>query len=143
MSVQIGTNTHKVEIDFVEVTGPGPREGDLRLVVSAQHADFSGRADAWVTAESWADFLRQLHALERTRRGAAVLEGIDPRELALIMEATDRAGHMSIRGSLGVRGLRELRFDFSAMPFDPSELPQILKRLSAFAANEVNLGESP
>ena len=42
-----------------------------------------------------------------------------------------------------VRGVRQLRCEFSALPFDPSELPQILKRLSAFASNEINLGESP
>src|SRR5688572_15366390 len=134
MSARIGTSTDKIEIECAEILGAdSPAHGDLLLLVSVQSGEFSGRVDTWVDQASWSDFLRQLQELEQRRQGSATLESISPGELCLTVKSTDRTGHMAIHGLIGVRGAtRELRLEFSPIPFEPSELAELLREISKF-----------
>jgi hypothetical protein len=67
-----------------------------------------------------------LVALERDRRGEALLEAVLPEELRLVVRSVDSCGHMTVEGSTGYEVQREhcrpwhsVDFGFE---FDPSQL---------------------
>lgn len=126
----------ELTVGSVEPDTPGYSSGgDVLVVARIRCLGFRGETDAWILQEAWEGFLSQLTALERERRGEAVLESISPGELRLRIFASDRAGHIAVEGSVGVRGVhQELRLDFSPMAVDPSQLPALLAELTSTRA---------
>ena len=124
----------EIAVAHVETPQPGAEEdgGDVLVIARVRCLGFAGETDAWVARPAWDAFLGALAALERGRQGEAVLEGMSPDELRLRVHAIDRAGHLAAEGFLGVRGVRnELRLEFSAIEFDPTQLPALVAELSA------------
>ena len=121
-----------VEIDLVrQETDDVPSRGDGYVTIVASSAGFAGHNDLWVLAASLHSFGRDLIALERDRRGDAVLESISPDELKLRIRSVDRRGHMAIEGSTGYHVHRAgsqiwhaVHFGFE---FDPSQLVVAVK----------------
>ena len=74
----------------------------------------------------WQHFLRQLEQLEDRRDGEAVVESMSPEDLRLRIFVTDPAGHVAIEGQARTRSVRDLRWQFGAIPFDPTLLPPLL-----------------
>jgi hypothetical protein len=114
--------------DYISVDRIDPIEEDIRVAVEVRSRGFTGRIDTWILRQAWIDFCAGLGLLEERRQGEATVESISPKELALTVRATDRAGHMAIEGSIGYRGTRgQTLLSFSAMSFDPSTLPALLR----------------
>ena len=107
-----------------------PRERgdyDYRLTVHLEVDDFRGTTSAWIVDEAWQAFLRDLRALEATRRGSAILQAMSSDELRIEFRATDRAGHMAFEGWVGDLGpVHTIKLQFSPVSFDPTELPRIV-----------------
>ena len=70
----------------------------ISVVASVTDGAFSGaNPSVWIAVESLDSFLSELRSLERTRRGSARLEGMSPKELDLVIESVDGAGHCHLR----------------------------------------------
>lgn len=123
-----------LEIEAAQWSAP-PIPGadhDLLLIVHVEAHGFAGTTDVWIDRQAWHDFLRALSDLDRARRGSATLES--PGELELTFESTDRAGHMAVRGLVGVRsGHHSVALTFSRIRFDPTFLPSVLAQLRKLA----------
>jgi hypothetical protein len=117
------------ESDFyVSIERAAPSNADVLVFVKARCPGFSGEIDTWIAREAWVGFCEQLAALNEHRQGQATVESISPNELRLVVRSTDRLGHMGVEGELGYRGVHgETSLRFSAMAFDPSMLPQLLR----------------
>ena len=64
----------------------------------------------------------------------AKLDSMSPGELSLVVRSLDRAGHMGVEGSLGVRTFEaEAALRFSVLSFDPSQLPPLARAARALA----------
>jgi len=118
--------------DFVEIdlatqeTADLPSRGDAALTIRVSSAGFAGHNRLWVFASALRSFCQSLIALERDRRGEAVLESMAPDALRLVIRSVDSCGHMAVEGSTGHAMLREhshawhsVAFGFA---FDPSQL---------------------
>jgi len=100
--------------------------------------DFVAAVDTWIVAAAWDAFIAQVVQLERTRRGEAVLEGVPTHELHLRIAAIDRAGHMSVAGTLrtfyaagaGSHRPSSVTLEFGDVEFDPTLLPVLIRELS-------------
>lgn len=110
---------------------PGtPAEKDLLLNVRVKVRGYSAADQAWVVVNDWCGFLSELRALERLRHGHATLHGASPRNLELMIKATDHAGHMAVWGFLGRDTpdgfAQKLEFGFA---FDAGMLPTVVREL--------------
>lgn len=118
--------------DFVEIelatqeTADLPSQGDAYLTVRVSSRGFTGHNDLWVLAAALRSFCQSLVALERDRRGEAVLDSVSPDELRIVVRSIDSRGHMAVEGSTGYRVQRDnsrpwhsVTFGFE---FDPSQL---------------------
>ena len=116
-----------LELDLAESeTADLPSKGDAYLTVRVSADGFSGHNDLWVLAPALRSFCKGLVALERDRRGEAVLESVLPEELRILVRSVDSCGHMLVEGSTGYQVQREnsrpwhsVAFGFE---FDPSQL---------------------
>ena len=133
MILQGEQSSVEIAVAHVEEPVPGASAGgDVLVIARVRCLGFTGETDAWVPRPAWQAFVRALVELERRRQGEAVLEGVSPGELRLRFHAVDRAGHLAVEGTIGVRGVaNELRLDFSPIPFDPTQLPALVAELSA------------
>ncbi len=122
--------------DFVEIglvtkeTDDLPSRGDAYLTVRVSSSGFRGQNELWVLAAALRSFCQSLVALERDRRGEAVLESVSPDELRIVVRSVDSRGHMAVEGYTGYAVQREgfrpwhsVRFGFE---FDPSQLVRAL-----------------
>src|SRR5262245_44530072 len=73
----------------------------LALRMEFQVAGVGGVYRSDVEPESWAAFVSEFVALERSRSGEARLCGENPDDFSLRFFATDRAGHMAVEAVLG------------------------------------------
>jgi hypothetical protein len=116
-----------VELDLVEQEAADlPSRGDAYVTVRVSAAGFCGHNDLWVLPPALRSFCQGLLALERDRRGQAVLESVLPEELRIVIRSVDSCGHMAVEGSTGYEVQREhsrpwhsVAFGFE---FDPSQL---------------------
>jgi hypothetical protein len=105
---------------------------DLLISVAVQWRDFAGRVQVWIVRQAWFDFCEQLTRLESERRGSATVESMSPKELRLSIRSTDRAGHMTVDGHIGYRGVfGETLLLFAPIDFDPTVLPQLVREAHA------------
>ena len=116
-----------LEIDLAsQETDDLPSRGDAYLTVRVSAAGFAGHNDLWVLAPVLRSFCRALVALERERRGEALLESVSRDELRLVVRSVDSRGHMSVEGSTGYHVQRENTLAWHAVhfgfEFDPSQL---------------------
>jgi hypothetical protein len=84
-----------------------------------------------------ARFLVDLRELERTRRGEACVEAVNPGEVCLAIIVTDRAGHVAAQGYVGRRFpgrdvLLQDRVSFS-IELNPTDLPFLIMQFEAVA----------
>ena len=115
-------------------------EDDLLLDVFVRSASFSASTDTWVLAAEWRSFVEGLRIVESTRAGAATLRSMSPDEFEITVAVVDRAGHTTATGFVG-RRLRRASFGDDAcvsricfdVRFDPSQLPHLVRELSAIA----------
>jgi hypothetical protein len=117
-----------------DVGAPGtPADGDVLVNVAVDAGGFAAADQSWIVRDAWRGFIAELRELESSRRGSATLIAASPEDLRLEFFATDRAGHMGVRGQVARRTTERfdllLRFGFS---FGPDELPRILRQLEAF-----------
>jgi hypothetical protein len=125
-----------VEIAVTDVsasTPPHSAGGDVRLQVSLTCEGFIGTGSRWIARDVWQRFIRELEHLEDRREGEAVVESMIPNELRLRIRVTDRAGHVAVDGQVRPPSVRELRWQFGAIQFDPSLLAVLLAELRAAA----------
>lgn len=118
--------------DFVEIdlarqeTADLPSAGDAYVTLRIASAGFAGHNDLWVFGDSLRSFCRALIALERERRGDALLEAISPGELKLRVWSVNSRGHLAVEGFTGYEVLRESSRPWHAVhfgfEFDPSQL---------------------
>ena len=118
--------------DFVEIRLVSqepdnlPSRGDAYLSIQVSSAGFTGHNDLWVVAAALHCFCEDLLALERERRGQAMLESISPGELGLRIRSIDSLGHMAAEGFTGHGVQRQLFRPWHAVhfgfEFDPSQL---------------------
>ena len=116
-----------LELGFAEQeTADLPSKGDAYLTVRVSADGFSGHNDLWVLAPALRSFCQGLVALERDRRGEAVLESVLPEELRIVVRSVDSCGHMLVEGSTGYQVQREHSRPWHAVAFgfefDPSQL---------------------
>jgi hypothetical protein len=122
MIIQEGTDW--LEVVVTDMTPDHlPTPWDVRLAVAVAVGGFSGRGSAWVDADRLARFVAELRVLETNRRGKASVESMSPGEFQLCVAATDRSGHMEIRGQVAAGG-QTLAFRFA---FCPSLLPGVVE----------------
>src|SRR6516164_4872527 len=118
--------------DFVEIAlateqrNDLPSIGDAYLTIRVSSGGFAGHNQVWILGPVLRSFCRSLIALERDRKGEAVIDSISPRELYLSIKAVDSRGHMLIGGTTGFEVQHEnsrvwhsVEFGFE---FDPSQL---------------------
>ena len=108
-----------------------PSKGDAYVTIKLGSNGFSGQNSLWVLSESLFYFCRSLIALEKIRKGEALLESISPGELNLQIFSIDSLGHMGVRGKTGFNVLNgtdlfphSVTFGFE---FDPSQLVKATK----------------
>jgi len=122
----------QVEVVVTDVAQPVPPHsagGDVRLHIRLTCEGFTGTGSSWIAHDVWQHFLRQLEQLEDRRDGEAVVESMSPEDLRLRIFVTDPAGHVAIEGQARTRSVRDLRWQFGAIPFDPTLLPPLLGEL--------------
>ena len=74
----------------------------LHLFVAVSDEGFcEARRYVWVTVQDYTDFVMALRQCEQTRRGRAVVSGMSPDELELVIESSDSLGHFYLRYRLG------------------------------------------
>lgn len=116
----------------IDIDAAGDGDGDCHVTVAVSVEGFAGTTTTFVVGDAWRGFVSQVVALDASRRGAAVLESVSPGEVRLTVRATDRAGHMAVEGSIGVRdAFRKIALTFSPIEFEPTELPRIVRELRA------------
>jgi hypothetical protein len=99
----VGNDSGRVEIAISEVMpADSPAPDDRRIKVTVRCHGFSAHdREAWISAAAWARFDRELHAVEASRRGEALLVSQSPADLRLRLYAWDHAGHIAIEGHVG------------------------------------------
>jgi len=123
-----------VEIAVATVSAaipPHSAGGDIRLQVGLTCDGFTGTGSSWIARDVWQRFIRALEHIDDRREGEAVVESMSPDELWLRIRVTDRAGHVAVDGQVRTRSVRDLRWQFGAIQFDPSLLPSLLAELRA------------
>jgi hypothetical protein len=121
----------RVNITFLE-RGVGQSAGDVRLRVRVLSIGFAGEYDGvWIEAQNTTEFIDQLAALERDRRGSATLTSMSPGDFSLQVRIVDSAGHAAASGFLGrwfrnQRGPVEARVGFD-LNLEPDRLPYLLR----------------
>ena len=123
-----------VDVAVTEVAAPIPSHsagGDVRLYVRLACEGFMGTGSSWIDRDVWRRFLRDLERLDDRRDGEAVVESMSPKELRLRIFVTDRAGHVAVDGQVRTQSIRDLRWQFGAIQFDPTLLPSLLAELRA------------
>jgi hypothetical protein len=124
----------RVEIAVTEVAAPIPSHsagGEVRLQVGLTCDGFTGTGSTWIARDVWQRFIQALEHLDERREGEAVVESMSPNDLRLRIRVTDRAGHVAVDGQVRTRSVRDLQWQFGAIPFDPSLLPSLLAELRA------------
>ena len=130
----VGDGVTQVEVVVTDVAAPVPPHstgGDVRLHIRLTCEGFTGAGSSWIAHDVWQRFLRQLERLEDRREGEAVVDSMSPDDLRVRIFVTDRAGHVAIDGQVRTRSVRDLRWQFGAIPFDPTLLPPPLGELRA------------
>jgi hypothetical protein len=90
---------------------------------------FNAQVETWILQEEWLQFSEQLHRLEESRKGSAIIKSISPKELSLSIHSIDLAGHVAIEGFVGYRGVfGETSLSFAPIEFDPSLLPDLVRQ---------------
>jgi len=120
-----------LEIDLAEQESAVlPSKGDAYVTVRVSSDGFSGHNDLWVLAPALRSFCQSLAALERDRRGQAVLESVLSEEFHMVVRSVDSCGHMLVEGSTGYQVQREHSHTWHSVAFgfefDPSQLVRAL-----------------
>lgn len=84
----------------------------LHIGIRIEDDGFAGWGTFWVPLSVWEAFLADLTECERTQRGMATLEGIDPGECLLTLESADSLGHFDVHYQMR-RGANSLTGKFS------------------------------
>jgi hypothetical protein len=118
--------------DFVEIDLVGqeandlPSNSDAYVTIRVSAAGFTGHNEVWILAPMFRSFCQALVALERDRKGEAILESVSPNELRLVVRSVGSCGHMLVEGSTGhevqhehTRSWHAVHFGFE---FDPTQL---------------------
>src|SRR6266849_3342284 len=134
--MRLGDGDAYVDISASREGYAGGNDGpDIFASVEVRIGDFSAAIGTVVARGGWQAFLSALSQLDKQRRGEAVLESADGRELRLRIHAADRLGHMAISGEIERRDLpSEPRLTFVKVTFDPALLPQLVTEMSAVGA---------
>lgn len=110
--------------------------GDVLLDIDVRIGEFSAAIGTIVVRDDWRAFVAAVAELERVRRGEALLQSGDERELSLRFYASDRVGHMAISGQLARIDLpSQPKFTFGPVQFDPTLLPEFVRELAAVLAS--------
>jgi hypothetical protein len=133
-----------LELEVAEQVPPGTqRAGDTRFVVRARMAacdtTFTAESWAWVDGRALAGFARDLRRLDDARQGSSgFLSALSSDEFRMEIRSTDGAGHMGVFGWVahhcygGVGGPHLSKVTFG-IPFDPSELPGLVREFERLA----------
>lgn len=136
MAVKLrGERGERIELELLCVETAPQASGDLCLNLRIDTAHFSGQSETWVLAASWASFLHDLRELERSRRGRATLQSINPSELRLELYASDALGHMAFDGEVSLLLPYDIALRFTGIPFSPHQLPSLVRDLTQLTAS--------
>jgi hypothetical protein len=120
MTMVVGQGSEQVEISVREVMPvDSPVPGDRHVDVSVVCRHFRARnCGAWISAPDWTRFGHELRALDKSRRGEALLVSQSPADLRLRLYAWDQAGHIAVEGHVGAYhtvadGMREVTLSFA------------------------------
>ena len=104
----------------------------VEVTVTVQVDGFAGTTSSFVLIEEWRAFVAGVEALDQARQGEARLQSIAPGEIEITLRSTDRAGHTAFEGQIAQRAyIRVVYLRFGLVPFDPTELPRIVRELRA------------
>ncbi len=128
-----GDTGQVLKIECSSFGEPGtPGDEDLLLNVTVVVGGYSASDQAWVVAQDWRGFMKELRTLEKYRQGQAKLRGASPKDLELAFRATDRAGHMAVSGFVGWNSpdgfYQRCEFGF---PFDAGMLSKVVRKFAA------------
>jgi hypothetical protein len=138
-------NDHVTVSASQEAYVTGAEGPDVFTALDVRVADFSAAIGVIVARRDWLTFLAALSELENARRGEAILQSADGRELSLRFYAADSAGHMAVAGRVRRPDLgTHPRFSFDAVHFDPTLLPVLVAELKdVLGSSGENIGTSP
>jgi hypothetical protein len=89
-----------------------------------------------VARGDWETFVTAVSNLDEQRRGEALLQSADGRELLLRIYKADSAGHMAVSGEIARPDMHSApRVTFERIPFDPTVLPYLLAELRAIESS--------
>jgi hypothetical protein len=133
MNMRLGDSEEYVNISASwEAYQDGATGPDIFATVEVRVSGFLAMIATVVARRDWENFVAAVSNLDERRRGEALLQSADDRELRLRIYNADRAGHMAVSGEIGRPDIRsEPRFTFERIPFDPTLLPQLVAELRA------------
>jgi hypothetical protein len=143
MKLQDGQSYLKLEVTEQLPLGT-QRAGDTQFLVRVRMANhdttFTAESRAWVDGGALAGFARDLRRLDDARQGSSgFLSAMSADEFRMEIRSTDHAGHMGVFGWVahhcygGVGGPNLSKVTFG-IPFDPSELPSLVREFERLAA---------
>jgi hypothetical protein len=112
----------------LQISTPAPGSNARRISIGVRCGDSEGAvAESWLEPGEFEGFLDELRNLDRVRSGQATLSAEDPRGFQLTIAASDRAGHLEVKGQIA-QDSREASSTLSfRFELEPSVLPRVLR----------------
>jgi hypothetical protein len=125
----------RLELQWLAPSSEGEKS-DVLLAVELHRPNFSARnGSVWIAASARDRFLSDLSAMEKARRGEALLESMSPQDLKCCVRVYDHAGHVVMTGHVGDALVDREYAEIARVPFrieiDPSTLPDLVRDLTA------------
>lgn len=105
--------------------------GDAQLSCSISSHGYSGKNESYILTEDFTQFCQHLLQLQKTLKGAAVLNSMSPEELYIKIAPLDSLGHLLINGNIGQHIHSGNKIHWHCIEFsfevDPQQLDKAVK----------------
>ncbi len=129
MRILNGANYIDLEVQL-ETDSSLPSCGDALIGVAVSSNGYTCKNQVWVAKQELDLFATSIRALDKYRKGEAVLSSMSPDELFLKVYAYDRVGHMAIVGKTGYQVTGAVGFDHSiefGFTIEPEQVVKLSK----------------